>query len=112
MRVAQEEGVRIRPSTLSGSRQGAGAPLVELGTLVGVGPCRLVKVSVVGRGGGRVMLVNICALVTQPLVALSTQALSESGFRALGAALVHVAALRSRMFEWRAQQETQTVCGT
>lgn len=106
MRVAQEEGASIRPGTLRGRRQGVGAPLVELGTLVGVGPRRLVKVGVVGRGGGRVMLVNICALVTQPLVALSTQALSESGLGALGAALLHVAALRSRMFERSSQQET------
>lgn len=108
MRVAQEEGARIRPGTLCGCRQraGVGAPLVELGTLVGAGPCHLVKVSVVGWGGRRVMLVNICALVTQPLVALSTQALSESGLGALGAALLHVAVLWSRMLQWSSQQET------
>lgn len=72
---------------LSSWCQGAGASLVQVGTLGDTGPLMLVQVYVLGRGSSSRMLMHICALVTQPLVAQCTQTLSKCWFWALWAAL-------------------------
>lgn len=73
----------LKRLALCGRGEGAAAFLVR----VGAGPLLRVHVGALGRGGSSAVLVQVGALVAQPLVAQRAQALSQRRLGTLGAAL-------------------------